>query len=70
MQSLADDFEVHGKGVVEKVRTERPQDYLKIVASVMPKRMEVEDVGPVRRAADLSDDELAAIAARAKLTVL
>ena len=38
--------------VVEKVRTERPQDYLKIVASVMPKRMEVEDVDPPRRAAD------------------
>ena len=46
LQALADDFEAHGKGVVEKVRTERPQDYLKIVASVMPKRMEVEDVGP------------------------
>ena len=52
MQALADDFEAHGKGVVEKVRTERPQDYLKIVASVMPKRMEVEDVDPPRRAAD------------------
>jgi len=70
LQALADDFEAHGKGVVEKVRTERPQDYLKIVASVMPKRMEVEDVGPPRRAADLSDDELAAIIAGAKLTVV
>ena len=70
LQALADDFEAHGKGVVEKVRTERPQDYLKIVASVMPKRMEVEDVGPPRRAADLSDDELAAIVAQAKLTVV
>ena len=64
LQALADDFEAHGKGVVAKVRTERPQDYLKIVASVMPKRMEVEDVGPPCRAADLSDDELAAIVAR------
>ena len=70
LQALADDFEAHGKGVVEKVRTERPQDYLKIVASVMPKRMEVEDVGPPLRAADLSDDELAAIIAGAKLTVV
>jgi hypothetical protein len=32
--------------------------------------MEVEDVGPPRKAADLSDDELAAIAARAELTVV
>ena len=70
LQALADDFEAHGKGVVEKVRTERPQDYLKIIASVMPKRMEVEDVGPPCRAADLSDDELAAIIAGAKLTVV
>jgi hypothetical protein len=70
LQALADDFEAHGQGVVEKVRTERPQDYLKIVASVMPKRMEVEDVGPVRGAADLSDDSLAAIVGRAKLTVI
>ena len=68
LQALADDFEAHGKGVVEKVRTERPQDYLKIVASVMPKLMEVEDVAPPRRAADLSDDELAAIIAGPKLT--
>ena len=70
LQALADDFEAHGKGVVEKVRTGRPQDYLKIVAGVMPKRMEVEDVGPPLRAADLSDDELAAIIGRAKLTVV
>jgi len=52
--------------VVEKVRAERPQDYLKIVASVMPKRMEVEDVDPPRRAADLSDGELATIIARSE----
>ena len=70
VQVLADDFEAHGKGVVEKVCMERPQDYLKIVASVMPKLMEVDDVGPPRRAADLSDDELAAIVAGAKLTVV
>ena len=33
-------------------------------------RNEVEDVGPPYRAADLSDDELAAIVAKAKLTVV
>ena len=63
LKALADDFEAHGKGVVEKVRTERPHDYLKIVAAVMPKRMEVEDVAPpLRRALEMSDDELARIA--------
>jgi hypothetical protein len=27
LKALADDFEAHGKGVVEKVRAERPHDY-------------------------------------------
>jgi hypothetical protein len=30
MQALAEDFESNGKDVIEKVRTERPQDYLKV----------------------------------------
>jgi Family of unknown function (DUF5681) len=63
LKELADDFEVHGKEVIKKVRTERPQDYLKLVAAVMPKRMEVEDVAPpLRRAFEMSDDELLAMA--------
>jgi hypothetical protein len=61
LQTLADDFKAHGKGVVEKVRAQRPQDYLKIVAALMPKRMEIEDVGPLRKAANLTDEALAAI---------
>ena len=70
MQALADDFEAHGRGVVEKVAHGTPAGLSPVIASVMPKRMEVEDVGPVRIAADLSDDELAAIATRAKLTLV
>lgn len=66
LQLIADDFEAHGKRVVEKVRTERPKDYLKIVAAIIPRRMEVEDVGPIRCAADLIDDELAAEIERSK----
>ena len=49
---------MHGKGVVKKVRKERPQDYLKIVVAVIPKRMQIEDAGPVRKAADLTDASL------------
>ena len=65
LKALADDFEVHGKEVVEKVRMESPHDYLKLVAAVMPKRMEIEDVAPpLRRAMDMTDDELAQIALR------
>jgi hypothetical protein len=61
LEALADDFEANGKRVVEKVRAERPQDYLKIIAAVMPTRTEIEKVVPARRACDMTDDELVAI---------
>lgn len=61
LEALADDFEAHGKDAIVRVRTDRPNEYLKIVAMALPKRMEIEDAGLSRRAADLSDDELAAI---------
>jgi hypothetical protein len=40
-----------------------PHDYLRIIASLLPKHMEIDDRRPTKRAEDLSDDELAAIAA-------
>jgi hypothetical protein len=60
--ALADDFDEHGETVIQKVREERPHDYLKIVATVLPKRMEIEEQRIQRRAEDLTDDELATIA--------
>ena len=42
LQALADDFEQHGREVVETVRMTRPHEYLKIVAAVLPKQMEIE----------------------------
>ena len=62
LEVLALDFETHGQEVIEKVRAERPADYLKIVASLVPKQMEIDDRRTHMRAEDLSDDELAAIA--------
>jgi hypothetical protein len=44
------------------VRADRPADYLKIVASLVPKQMEIEDLRTTRKAEELSDNELAAIA--------
>ena len=35
------DFRVNGKDVIETVRTERPHEYLKIVASILPKELHV-----------------------------
>jgi Family of unknown function (DUF5681) len=62
LEALATDFDAHGREVIEKVRAERRADYLKIVASLVPKQMEIDDRRTHTRAEDLSDDELAAIA--------
>jgi hypothetical protein len=62
LETLAEHFETHGKEAIEKVYAESPRDYLKIVASLVPKQMEIEDKRAAHRAEDLSDDELADIA--------
>ena len=41
IRAFADDFEVYGAAVIEEVRRERPSDYLKICASLLPKDLEV-----------------------------
>jgi hypothetical protein len=61
LQAFADDFERYGKEVIQQVRTERPHDYLKVIATVTPRRMEIEDATPMRPASELTDDELAGI---------
>jgi hypothetical protein len=66
LKALADDFDAHGVAVIEKVRTERTHDYLKIIVAVLPRRMEIEDSNSARPASDMSDDELAAIAGGAR----
>ena len=40
------------------MRTERPHDYLKVRASVMPKRLENEDVTPIKDVREMTDAEL------------
>lgn len=37
IQAITADFEQHGETVIEKVRTEKPENYLKIVADLVPK---------------------------------
>ena len=39
--ALCEDFEQHGVDVIEAVRTECPADYLKIIASIVPKEVNV-----------------------------
>ena len=55
LKALAADFAVHGAGVIRIARVERPVEYLKVIASVLPKEIVVEQ----SILADLSDEELA-----------
>ena len=43
IKALNDDFEKHGVEAVEKVRAEKPDQYLKVIASLMPKEIDVGD---------------------------
>ncbi len=40
--AMAADFDLHGTGVIEKVRTEKPDQYLKLVADLVPKDFNVD----------------------------
>ena len=44
MQAMAEDFAQHGKDAIEEVRQKRPHDYLKVVASILPKELNTESL--------------------------
>lgn len=41
IQALYEDFTEHGTSVIEAVRAEKPDQYLKVVASILPKELKV-----------------------------
>lgn len=43
LEKLLDDFNQHGSVVIETVRVEKPDQYLKVVASILPKEITGED---------------------------
>ena len=43
IEELAKDFAEHGEGVIKIVRIEKPTEYLKIVASILPKEFIVSE---------------------------
>ena len=51
ISALAQDFAKHGAAVIERVRQEKPAGYLKVVASLLPKDVNLN----VRPLDDLSD---------------
>ena len=60
--ALYADFQDHGEAVIEAVRTEKPDQYLKVIASILPKQLEIKE-----GAFDgVSDDDLAALIAAAR----
>lgn len=62
IEAMYADFTANGPAVIEKVRTEKPDQYLKVIASILPKQLEIKE-----GAFDgLGDDELAALVAAAR----
>lgn len=53
IQALQDDFRQHGEDAIRRTREEKPADYVKVLASLLPKEVEIK-----RPLEDLTDDEL------------
>ena len=53
MRALADDFADHGKAAIKNMREDKPAEYIRAIASLMPKELEIS-----RPLDDVSDDEL------------
>lgn len=56
VEALYADFQQHGAGVIDRVRDEEPAQYLRVIAAVMPKQVNIE-----RPLNELSDDELGSL---------
>jgi hypothetical protein len=54
ISALAEDFDQNGVAVIEAVRSEKPAEYLKIIAAIVPKEINVNDM----TLQDMSDEEL------------
>ena len=69
LKALSDDFEANGIEAIQTMRQEKPADYVRTIASLMPKQLEIE-----RPLQDMTDDELAdsivALREKFELTIL
>jgi hypothetical protein len=54
IEAMHDDFEAHGVAAISKVRDEKPDQYLKVIASILPKDLNVN----INNMDDLTDDQL------------
>ena len=62
LETIAKDFAEHGEEVVKITRIEKPVEYLRIVASLLPRELEI-TVGPLQ---EISDQELELLIERAR----
>lgn len=64
LREMADDFAAHGRAAIVSMRTEKPSDYIRAIASLMPKELEI-----TRPLDEVSDEDLnaAILAVRAVL---
>lgn len=62
IQALHDDFQANGVQAIATVREERPHEYLKVVASLLPKQVEIKEDA----FGELTDEQLAAIVGAAR----
>lgn len=53
MREIAEDFAQHGKDAIQRCRDEKPEVYLRAIASMMPK-----EIHDSRALEDLTEDEL------------
>lgn len=54
IEAMHADFEQHGVAAIAKVRDEKPDQYLKVIASILPKDLNVN----INNMDDLTDDQL------------
>lgn len=54
IEAMHEDFEAHGPVVIARVRDEKPDQYLKVIASILPKDINL-NVNPI---GEMTDDEL------------
>ena len=55
--ALCEDFEQNGEEAIRITRTERPHEYLRVIAAILPKELDIND----NRLKDIPDDELDAL---------
>jgi hypothetical protein len=65
LHALQREFEQHGEEAIRIVRVEKPVEFLKVIASVLPKEFEIID----SRLKEIPDDELEAFIAMARRRV-